>query len=417
MSAASASGSGSDSGSDSGSASGAASASGSVIIAVYGASGTTGALVAAELARRGQHVRLVGRERTRLQTVATDLAARDRKAPAAEVAVAAAHDAAGLRAAFAGCAVVVACAGPFTRIGGPVIQAALDAGAHYVDVCSEQAFLRACFEEHESAARHRGRVVVNGVGFESALGDWAARWAAAALCGVEDEDAPVARAPIVRIADDRPLDEVVIAYAVDGFVPTHGTQRSLVASLTGPGVVWTAGRWDPVRPGARRRDINFGAGIGSRGALSFPSGEVITVPRHVAARRVETLLAPSAQRWITAGLGLAAPLLGMVRGPLPGWLDGLTDPARSPDPVRRSAAKFAVVAQARRGFERTQVTIAGHDVYAVTAHLAASAAARLAMRGAGPVGVLAPSEVFPAAASLDALDAYGDITLTTSFER
>ncbi len=277
--------------------------------------------------------------------------------------------------------------------------------------------MRDCFEEHESAARHRGRVVVGGLAFEIALGDWAARWAAAALCGVEDEDAPMTSAPIARLGHDRPVDEVMVAYGLDGFVPTPGTQRSLVARLTGPGVVWTAGRWDPVRPGARQREVNFGPPLGSRTALSFPSGEVITVPRHVTARRVETLVAITGQRWLAAGLGLAAPLLGFMRGPLPALLDGLADPHIIPDPVRRSAARFAVVAQARRGFEQTQVTVAGHDIYAVTAHLAASAAARLAVRTDGPVGVLAPSEVFPAAASLDALDAYGEITITTSFER
>ncbi len=386
-------------------------------IAVYGASGTTGGLIAAELARRGHRLRLVGRDRVRLQGAAAELAATDRRAVVADIAVAPTHDPDALRGAFAGCAVVIACAGPFARVGGPVIEAALAAGAHYLDICGEQAFLRACFEEHESVARHLGRVVVGGLGWQGALGDWAARWAAATLCGVDDEDAAVARAPVARLGEDRALDEVLVAYAVDGYVPTPGSQRSLVASLTGPGVVWTAGRWDETRPGARRRDVNFGPPLGSRTALSFPSGEVITVPRHVAARRVETMVAITGQRWLAAGLGLAAPLLALARGPLPGLLDGLADPHQVPDPVRRSAARFAVVAQARRGFDRAQVTIAGHDVYAVTAHLAASAAGRLAARGDGPVGVLAPSEVFPAAASLDALDAYGEITVTTSFDR
>jgi short subunit dehydrogenase-like uncharacterized protein len=384
-------------------------------IAVYGASGTTGALVAGELARRGHPLRLIGRDRARLVAVAEHLVGERRPAP--DVVVAPAHDPAALRASFAGCAIVVACAGPFTRMGAPIVGAALAAGAHYLDVCAEQAFLRACFEEHESEARHRRLVVVNGLGWQSALGDWAARWVAAALTGVTDDDAAIARAPVARLADDRPLDEVVIAYGVDGLVPTPGSQRSLTASLTGPGVVWTAGRWDPARPGARRRAVNFGPALGSRTALSFPSGEIISVPRHVAARRVETFVAVGGPRWLTAGLGLAAPLLGLARGPLPALLDGLTDPQRIPDPVRRSAARFAVVAQARRGFEQTQVTITGHDVYTVSAYLAASAAARLAARGDGPCGVLAPSEVFPAAASLDALDAYGELTVTTSFDR
>lgn len=388
-------------------------------IAVYGASGTTGALVAAELARRGCRLRLVGRDRHRLQATAAEIAEQlpAERRPTLEVAVAAAHDPEALRAAFAHCAVVVACAGPFTRIGGPVVAAALEVDAHYLDTCGEQAFLRATYEEHESTARHRRRVVVGGMAFEIALGDWAARWAAAALAGVVDEEASVARGPLARVGADRPLDAVSVAYGLDGFVPTPGTQRSAVAALTGPGVVWTAGRWDPLRPGAHRRAVNFGPTLGTRTALSFPSGEIITLPRHVTARRIDAVIALTGQRWLAAGLGLAAPLLALARGPLPALLDGLADPHAVPDPVRRSAARFAVVAQARRGFDEARVTLAGHDVYALSAHLAATAAARLAVRGDGPVGVLAPSEVFPAATALDALDAYGLLSVATSFDR
>ena len=51
------------------------------LIAIYGASGTTGAMVAAELVRRGHRVRLVGRDRTRLESTAAELVAHDRRAP------------------------------------------------------------------------------------------------------------------------------------------------------------------------------------------------------------------------------------------------------------------------------------------------------------------------------------------------
>src|SRR5258705_12775518 len=69
--------------------------------------------------------------------------------------------------------------------------------------------------------------------------------------------------------------------------------------LFSPGWVWQGDQWDPVARGAEQRTINFGPELGGeRAALSFPSGEVITVPRHVAAKRVQTYLSLTKSRWL-----------------------------------------------------------------------------------------------------------------------
>jgi hypothetical protein len=79
-------------------------------IAIYGASGTTGALIAHELADRGADLVLAGRDAGKLEALAAELGG------ATAVAAAAADDVLGLLAAFRGSRVVVACAGPFGTI-------------------------------------------------------------------------------------------------------------------------------------------------------------------------------------------------------------------------------------------------------------------------------------------------------------
>src|SRR4051812_43625221 len=110
------------------------------MIAVYGATGYTGRLVAQELARRGLEARLCGRDPAKLKAVARSL-------PDAgpEVRCAAIDDPRALRKAFAGASVVLSCAGPFTWYGAPVIEAAVDAGASYCDTTGEQPYMRRVF--------------------------------------------------------------------------------------------------------------------------------------------------------------------------------------------------------------------------------------------------------------------------------
>jgi len=111
-------------------------------VVVYGASGYTGRLIAAELASRGVELVLAGRNRGKLEAVAASLGS----GTEARVAVVPIDDARGLRELIAPAAVVVACAGPFTLHGRPVIEAAADSGTDYLDTTGEQPFIRDSFE-------------------------------------------------------------------------------------------------------------------------------------------------------------------------------------------------------------------------------------------------------------------------------
>jgi short subunit dehydrogenase-like uncharacterized protein len=365
-------------------------------IVVYGASGTTGALIGRELAARGAMIAVAGRDRARLDGVAIELGI-------ADVRVAAADDPAALAAAFDGAAVVVGCAGPFGRIGEPIAAAAIAAGCHYLDISGEQAFMRDVYERLGSAARAAGVVAVSGMAFEIAVGDWAAACAATRLAGTPADGA--------RVADGDPLDELTVCYAFDD----AASQRSYADMIAQPGWVWRGDRWDETPLAGEPRTVNFGPELGGeRPAMSFPSGEVITVPRHVDVRRVQTYVSLTRSRWlgaVTRAAARAAPLI--YRGPAGRLLEeSMTRVVSSRDEHART--RFGVVARARRRFVVAQVRVIGSDPYGLSATLCADAAVDLAMRGSDVVGACTPSEVWPAEASLRRLADAGRIAVDAS---
>ena len=204
-----------------------------------------------------------------------------------------------------------------------------------------------------------------------------------------------------RIAEDDPLDEVTVAYAVDDPATTPATRRTHADMFAAPGWVWQDDRWDPAPIGGEQRTINFGPELGGeRLAMSFPSGEVITVPRHVAARRVQTFLSLARSRWIGA-LARAASRVAptLYRAGAGGLIDRAVAAATSVggDPTR---THFALIARARRRFAIAQVSVVGADPYGLTALLVADAACDLASGPPAVVGAVTPSELWPAETSL-----------------
>ena len=118
----------------------------SVDVVIYGANGIVGRRACAELDAAGATVAVAGRDARALARL-----------PAHEVRVAEVSDPAALAKAC-DARVVLNCAGPLPECGEPVLAAALAAGAHYVDLGGDQAFVHAMYERHESTARHAGRV-------------------------------------------------------------------------------------------------------------------------------------------------------------------------------------------------------------------------------------------------------------------
>ncbi len=351
-------------------------------IVVYGATGLVGGRVCAALDAADVPFIAAGRRRAALESLATLVGATDWRLAELE------HEA--LVAAFNGAEVVVNCAGPLAEVAEPVLLAALAAGAHYVDIGGDQAAMHSLYERHDSAARHAGRAVVPGCGLNCAIGDWASAWAAMHVCEVLDEGEPVRDAPANRIAEDKPLDEIAVSYIYDDLVLSPSSQKAVFGNLQTRGFVWQRDRWEQVPPAATRRRVNAGSTMGGeRDAVSFPGGDVITVPRHVAARSVQTFVSTTRSGAATAALRLLARAMPLVPKRA---IDALAP--YQPHEEDYARTRFAVIAQARRGFEAAQVVVSGDDTYRASAGIAAWIARALATRGAGPIGMRAPSELF-----------------------
>ncbi len=353
-------------------------------IIVYGASGYTGRLICAELAQRGADFVLAGRNRERLESAAAEIGGDH---PIATIPL---DDGPGLRELVGGAAAVVGCAGPFTLHGEPLIAAAAEAGANYLDTTGEQPFIRAAFERWGAPAERSGAALVSGFGFDYAPGDMLAALTARGL---------------------GPLEEMRIAYSIHGFGATRGTARSALEMMKGGDVIWRDGQLVAAPRHVGMGSFEFPSPIGRRRVGRYPSGETVTVPRHVDVRSVEVVidlrgltgfsLGPLGAPAMTAGgLLMATPLRGAAHkliGRLP----------EGPSPRQRQAARYTIVCSARHAGGERRGILRGSDVYGITAITLAEGALRMAAPGFDRTGALAPSQAVDPEAFLRHLEPFG----------
>jgi short subunit dehydrogenase-like uncharacterized protein len=130
-------------------------------VLLLGAAGSSGQLIAAELAARGLSLRLAGRRLGPLRDLARVLAADGATTDVRAVDV---SDASLLAEAIADVGVVLSTIGPFTRQAGPVIDACLAAGLSYVDIANEWAAVRGLLDRDVQARAHQV-ALLTGAGF------------------------------------------------------------------------------------------------------------------------------------------------------------------------------------------------------------------------------------------------------------
>jgi short subunit dehydrogenase-like uncharacterized protein len=340
-------------------------------IAVYGATGYTGRLIVAELRRRGADFVLAARDQAKLRSAASEVG----DPPVTAVAV---GDERGLRQLLEPCAAVIACAGPFQECGEPVLAAAVDSRTHYVDTTGEQWFMRTVFDEYGPPAQAGGTVLLTAMGFDYVPGDMIAALTA------EGMDA---------------LDEVVLAYATDGFGASRGTLRSALGMMAGGDLEWRDGALVEGSPGVGRGDFEFPQPFGRQRMVRYPAGEHLTVPRHVETRRVRTMLTASTVALhpiLVPTAPLAMPALRLAaRTPLRGVLDAaISRLPEGPSADARTRARFVVVCEARQGSRVRRGIVRGSDPYDLTARTTVEAALLCAAPGYSRAGALAPSEAF-----------------------
>ncbi len=353
-------------------------------IVVYGATGYTGRLVSAELARRGATFTVAGRSAAKLAALADSLDA------APEVAAVPIDDAAGLRTLVEGAGAVIACAGPFVEHGGPVVAAAAEAGTHYVDTTGEQPFIRSVFDRWGPIAAERGAALVSGMGFDYLPGDLLAALTAEGLGRV---------------------DLLTLAYSVRSFGPTRGTALSALGMMGADDVEWVDGSWRPGSRNVAAGSFDFPSPIGTRRVGRYPAGEQITVPRHIDVGTVREVIELSS---------VTPPALGPLAAPAmtaTGWL--MDTPVRGlagkligrlpegPGESARKAASFTVVCDVAAGGHKRRGVVRGSDVYGLTAATTVEGALRMATPGYAMKGALAPAQAYDPISFLDALAGHG----------
>ncbi len=244
---------------------------------IYGANGYTGHLIAVEAKRRSLQPVLAGRSAGPIQKLATDLGLLSK--------IFDIRDLASSTAALSDIAVVANCAGPFAATSGPMIDACLKSGTHYLDITGEiEVFLAA--QRRHADAQSVGVVLCPGVGFDVVPTD--------CIAAVLKEALPDAT-------------HLVLAFDAGGSM-SPGTARTLAESLRlgqHGGWVRRNGMIEEVPLAHSWRHIDFDGG--SATAIAIAWGDIATAWFSTRIPNIETYAK------VPFAIAVAGPTLNWVR--------------------------------------------------------------------------------------------------------
>lgn len=333
------------------------------VFAVYGANGATGRCTAIELVSRGQNVILAGRNAEALRKLADELNAPERVS-VAEVAI---DDRAALHDLARRVSVIIHCAGPFGETGPPVAEAALEAGCHYVDHTLEAHHVKYMFDELQDRAKSAGILMFPQASLYGGLGDLLA---SAVTQGMPD------------------VDRVTVGYWASGWRLTAGGHRTFAMQVSNLDRVisFVDGAHHLGPQNGHNPSFTFPPPAGKRLMLApFPTGDVVTIPRHVRAQSVEVQLSVST------------------------FQDAETFDGQGADAATRALSRFmvGVEATAKDGSIRKGHLVGG-DMWRVAGLVSVEVAMRLSTLERS--GVLSTGEAFRARELLRALERLGAFT-------
>src|SRR5262249_18924930 len=315
------------------------------VVTVFGAYGHTGRFVVAELRQRGWTPILTGRDATKVKALADTH-------PGSEVLVATVEDRESLDRAVSSAAAVINCAGPFLDTARPIIDAALRAHIHYLDVAAEQAAVLGSFKEFADAARDAGVTVVPAMGFYGGLGDLLATAA---------------------MGDWAAADEILILVALDSWKPTRGTR---VTGQRNPGR-----RFFFSNSKLERRDPppactwNFPPPFGQQEMEGLSFSETVAISQHLKTPEIRAYLNLSAIRDVR---------------------DPNTPTPIAADDSGRSSQVFLLEVVVRSGAAERRAVAHGRDIYAIAAPMVVEATERVVKGLVKRTGVVAAGEAFDA---------------------
>ncbi|KPA85529.1 hypothetical protein ABB37_01803 [Leptomonas pyrrhocoris] len=138
-------------------------------IVVLGATGFTGRLTCRYLLRKPElkgHWGIGGRSQEKLDALKKEIGATDVPTFVVDATIPSTVDAVCGKATC-----VIACAGPFTQVGMPVVEACMRHGTHYVDSTGEFTFVRQVIEKYHDEATKKNITIVPCCGFDCVPAD------------------------------------------------------------------------------------------------------------------------------------------------------------------------------------------------------------------------------------------------------
>jgi short subunit dehydrogenase-like uncharacterized protein len=212
---------------------------------IYGANGYTGELIAREAVKRGLRPILAGRNRTEVEALAAELGLKSR--------ILGLNDPKAVETHLRNCALVLHCAGPFSRTAKPMIDACLLTHTNYLDITGEIAVFEMA-ATYDAVARMANVMLLPGVGFDVVPTDCLAAQLKAQL--------PTAT-------------HLALAFRGLGTMSRGTTLTGLEGMSTG-GTVRSDGKLIPVPTAWKTRHIDFGNGRGPIATITLPWGDVST---------------------------------------------------------------------------------------------------------------------------------------------
>jgi short subunit dehydrogenase-like uncharacterized protein len=341
-------------------------------IIVFGATGYTGRLVSEQLVARGQMPLLAARDRGRLEALAAELGG-------LESAVADVTRPSSVAELVEGGDVLVSTVGPFVRWGGAALDAAIGAGAHYIDSTGEPAFIRRVFEREGARATQAGSGLLTAFGY-----DWVPGNLAGALALRDAGDAASA---------------VRIGYFQRGEVGpggmSGGTKASAAGAFLEPGHRWHGGELVTERGAARIH--NFAVSGRSLPAISAGGSEAFALARvHSGLQEVDVYLggfggASRAISLASRGVAGATRVPGVksaLQGAFARMIKGSTG-GPSAEERERSGSEIVAEALNPAGQVLAEARLSGVEAYTFTGAIIAWAAERAAageLQGTGALG-------------------------------
>ena len=328
---------------------------------IYGAAGYTGRLLVERSLARGLAPILAGRRAASLAELGTSTRCETRAAPLS--------DAEGMARLLDGVSVVLSAAGPFSQTAGPLMDACLNAGAHYLDISGEIAAFEAA-RARGPRARSSGVMLMPGVGFDVVPSDCLAAHVARALPGATH-----------------------LRLGVSGLgLVSKGSALTLCEQLGQPLTVRRNGQLTALPQGSLQRNFDFGRGAQRCSAVSW--ADVASAHYTTGIDNIEVYFESNALvRATLAWSRYAGWALGTPAGQA--WLKAHTIYVPlGPAPEARRARSATIVAEASDpSGHRVSARLVAPEAYTTTALTAVAIAERVLLGDAEP-GFNTPARVY-----------------------